>query len=177
MRLAPAVSSYSGAAVAPAAAAAGAVSNLNLTLSRFIYAEPPMKPLRTYIVEDSRLIRENLVATLEELLPLKVVGDAEDAPTAVAWLRDRSNECDLGIVDIFLKRGSGLEVLSAARAARQAMKLVVLTNYATGEVRRKCEDLGADRVFDKSNELENLMLYCESLAAAKADGPHSEPAP
>jgi hypothetical protein len=28
-----------------------------------------MQPLRTYIVEDSQVIRENLIATLEELVP------------------------------------------------------------------------------------------------------------
>ena len=42
-----------------------------------------MQPLRTYIVEDSPVIRENLIATLEELLPVQVVGTAEDEATAV----------------------------------------------------------------------------------------------
>ena len=37
-----------------------------------------MVNLKTYIVEDSPVIRENLIATLEEMVPLEVVGTAED---------------------------------------------------------------------------------------------------
>jgi DNA-binding NarL/FixJ family response regulator len=70
-----------------------------------------MAPLKTYLVEDSRIIRDNLIATLEELLPVTVVGSAEDESTAVQWLEHPEHEADLVIVDIFLKRGSGLGVL------------------------------------------------------------------
>lgn len=125
---------------------------------------PPVTPLRTFVVEDSAVVRDNLVAALEELLPVKVVGVAEDAAHAVSWMRDAANLCDLGIVDIFLKRGTGLEVLAAATATRRDMKWVVFTNFASTEMRKRCSQLGADRVFDKSNEIETLILYCESLA-------------
>jgi len=128
---------------------------------------PPMPPLKTYIVEDSPVIRENLIATLEELGPVQVVGTAEDEPTAVYWLTRPDNLFDLVIVDIFLKSGSGLGVLRAANALTQRHKLVVLSNYATPDMRRKCLDLGADRVFDKSNEIDALLLYCNRLAAGE----------
>ena len=65
------------------------------------------------------------------------------------------------IVDIFLKGGSGLGVLRAAQALPRAGDMVVLSNYATPDMRRKCLELGADRVFDKSNEIDALILYCE----------------
>ena len=74
----------------------------------------PAQPLKTYIVEDSRVIRENLIATLEELVPVEVVGTAEDEASAVRWLGDPANHADLLIVDIFLKTGTGLGVLRAA---------------------------------------------------------------
>lgn len=124
-----------------------------------------MANLRTYLVEDSAVIRENLVATLEELVPMEVVGFAEDEATAVQWLSDDANDCQLGIIDIFLKRGSGLGVLQALRNARGTLKLVVLSNYATPDMRRKCLELGADKVFDKSNDIDALVRYCERLAA------------
>jgi DNA-binding NarL/FixJ family response regulator len=124
-----------------------------------------MPTLKTYIVEDSAVIRENLVATLEELGPVHVVGMAEDEATAVQWLTRPGNRFDLVIVDIFLKGGSGLGVLRAASGLpHQQHKLVVLSNYATPDMRRKCLDLGADRVFDKSNEIDALVLYCDRLA-------------
>jgi len=128
---------------------------------------PPMPALKTYIVEDSQIIRENLIATLEELVPVEVVGTAEDESTAVQWLTLPSSHFDLVIVDIFLKGGSGLGVLRAANALPQKHQLVVLTNYATQDMRRKCLELGADRVFDKSNELDALITYCGRLAAGE----------
>ena len=127
-----------------------------------------MPSLKTYIVEDSPVIRENLVATLEELVPVEVVGTADDEATAVSWLSRPGNACDLVIVDIFLKSGSGLGVLEAAAALRPRRTLVVLSNYATADIRRKCLALGADRVFDKSREIEALIRYCTRLSSGEA---------
>lgn len=122
--------------------------------------------LSCFVVEDSAVIRQNLVATLEEMLELSVVGFAEDEASAVEWLR-AGHECELMIIDIFLRSGTGLEVLRQARALRPSARLVVLTNYATPEMRRRCIDLGADRVFDKSAELEDLLAYCEDLVSGR----------
>ena len=124
-----------------------------------------MTVLKTYIVEDSPVIRENLIATLEELVPVNVVGTAEEETAAVSWLTRDGAGCDLLIVDIFLKSGSGLGVLKAAQQLHRPMKTVVLSNYATTDMRRKCLELGADRVFDKSNEIDALIHYCTRLAA------------
>ena len=123
-------------------------------------------PLNTYIVEDSPVIRENLIATLEELVPVRVVGTAEDEATALRWLAQPGQLIDLVIVDIFLKSGSGLGVLRAAQELHPRYRLVVLSNFATPDMRRKCLALGADRVFDKSTEIDALVLYCERLAAS-----------
>ena len=38
--------------------------------------------------------------------------------------------------------------------------MVVLTNYATSDIRRRSMALGADAVFDKSSELDELFAYC-----------------
>lgn len=123
-----------------------------------------MSQLKTYIVEDSPVIRESLIATLEELVPVKVIGTAEDESTAVQWLTAPQNHVDLVIVDIFLKAGSGLGVLRSAHAVHAQRNLVVLSNYATPDMRRKCLELGADKVFDKSNEIDALITYCGRLA-------------
>ncbi|MBA3057859.1 MAG: response regulator [Gammaproteobacteria bacterium] len=128
-----------------------------------------MHQLKTYIVEDNPVIRESLIATLEELAPVKVVGTAVDEATAVEWLKQPGNQADLVIVDIFLKAGSGLGVLRAASGLAQRQRLVVLSNYATADIRRKCLELGADRVFDKSNEIDALIEYCVQLPALPND--------
>ncbi|OYV00440.1 MAG: hypothetical protein CFE45_09090 [Burkholderiales bacterium PBB5] len=121
------------------------------------------RPLSCFIVEDSPIIRHNLSATLEEMLPLQVVGTAEDELGAVQWMRSPGASCDLMVIDIFLKTGTGLEVLRLARQQLPQARLVVLTNYATPDMRRRCSQLGADQVFDKSAELEELLAYCGTL--------------
>jgi DNA-binding NarL/FixJ family response regulator len=126
-----------------------------------------MQRLKVYLVEDSKIIRENLIATLEELVPVEVVGSADDESAALQWLALPGIEVDLVIVDIFLKGGSGLGVLRAARSLAQRHNLVVLSNYATPDMRRKCLEMGADKVFDKSNEIDALIQYCEQLAAGE----------
>lgn len=127
-----------------------------------------MPPIKTYIVEDSPVIRENLIATLEELSPVQVVGTAADESTAVQWLARSGQGVDLVIVDLFLKGGSGLGVLRAAQTMSQRHLLVVLSNYVTPDMRRQCLALGADQVFDKSNDLDALILYCSRLAGGNA---------
>ena len=123
-----------------------------------------MADIKAFIVEDSPVIRENLAAALEELAPVHVVGSADDEPAAVSWLAAEGQACDLLIIDTFLKRGAGRGVLRAAGELHRPMSLVVLSNYATPDMRRKCMDLGADRVFDKSNEIDALLQYCVRLA-------------
>ena len=124
-----------------------------------------MSKLRTFIVEDSPVIRENLIATLEELVPLEVVGFAESERDALRWLHERGDDCDLCIVDLFLKQGSGFAVLRALQGEGRSARRVVLSNFVTPDVRSHCLQLDADRVFDKSNEIDALIGYCERLAA------------
>ncbi|MDC8785177.1 response regulator [Roseateles koreensis] len=126
-----------------------------------------MPKLKTYIVEDSPVIRENLIATLEELGPIEVVGTAEDEASAVQWMSVNAHRFDLAIVDVFLKHGSGIGVLKALSALPRNHIAVVSSNYATAEIRRKCLELGAARVFDKSNEIDDLLAYCCRLAAGE----------
>ena len=126
-----------------------------------------MPVIQAYIVEDSAVILDSLIAMLEEMVPVKVVGTADNEATAVAWLQDPDKACDLVIVDIFLKRGSGLGVLKALQGSTAERRVVVLSNYATADMRRTCTQLGADRVFDKSNEIDALVQYCEHFATGE----------
>jgi DNA-binding NarL/FixJ family response regulator len=123
-----------------------------------------MTHLNTFIVEDSAVIRENLVAALEDLAPIAVVGTAEDEAGAVQWLAQNGASCDLLIIDIFLKTGSGLGVLRTASQMNRRPLMVVLSNRATQDMRSECLRLGAVQVFDKSNEFDSLLTFCVRAA-------------
>ena len=124
--------------------------------------------LRTYVVEDSSVIRDNLTETLEENAPVDVVGSAEDEASAVAWLRDPGHACDVVIIDIFLRAGNGLGVLKSLGEIQRPARRVVLSNHATPEIRAKCAELGADKVFDKSNEIDEMLGYLNRLGDPSA---------
>lgn len=124
-----------------------------------------MEPLRCFLVEDNAVIRQNLIATLEEILTVEVIGTAEDEPSALRWLQSAQKPCDLVIIDLFLKHGSGFGVLSRVHELMPEAHPVVLSNYATPDIRRRCLALGAERVFDKSAELEDLLDHCGALGA------------
>lgn len=121
---------------------------------------------RAYLVEDSPVIRENLVGFLQDVADAEVVASASTEDEAVTWLRLHSEDWDLTIVDLFLKRGNGLGVIQACRNRAPHQKVVVLSNYATPDIRRRCAEFGVDAVFDKSNEIDALVDFC--LAQANA---------
>ncbi|HYP34657.1 MAG TPA: hypothetical protein VES00_22505, partial [Burkholderiaceae bacterium] len=63
-----------------------------------------MSNLLAFVVEDSPVIQENLIAALEEMAPVKVVGTAVDQASALTWLSDDAHRCDIAIIDIFLRQ-------------------------------------------------------------------------
>jgi DNA-binding NarL/FixJ family response regulator len=74
---------------------------------------------------------------------------------------------ELAVVDLALKQGTGLDVLRAFRH-HPGRVVVVLSNYATRQIRAECAMLGADGVFDKSTQLDAFFDFC----AARFPGHH-----
>ena len=118
-----------------------------------------MPKLRAFVVEDSPIILESLTTALQELADVAVVGSAGDQQGALTWMNSRTNGCDLVIIDIFLKSGSGLGVLAGISSFAPPPVRVVLTNYATPDMRARCQALGAEAVFDKSGEIDELLAW------------------
>ncbi|MDB5751093.1 MAG: putative response regulator, CheY [Ramlibacter sp.] len=114
---------------------------------------------RAYIVEDSPTIRDNLIETLQELAEVESLGTCETEHEGRRWFATH-HDWDLAIVDLFLREGSGLNVVEAIRQRRPGQRVVVLSNHATRDVRWRCAQLGADAVFDKSTEIDKLVDYC-----------------
>jgi DNA-binding NarL/FixJ family response regulator len=117
-------------------------------------------PLKAFVVEDNLSIRESLVEALAELADVVTIGVASDESGATAWLSDPANEWDIAIVDLTLEPGNGFNVLRACRNRRAGQKVVVLTATANPAVRRECEALGSDGVFDKAMETDALIEWC-----------------
>lgn len=121
----------------------------------------------TFLVEDNPVIRDNLIPTLEDLGNARVIGLAETETDALGWLRSHDGAWDLAVVDLFLKEGSGLGVLRGCHDRQPHQRVILLTNYATDDIRRQASALGADAVFDKSTEIMEMLDFFGRLPTSK----------
>ncbi|MES2508965.1 MAG: response regulator [Pseudomonadota bacterium] len=121
--------------------------------------------LSAFLVEDRDDIRDTLIDAMEEIAPLKFIGVAATELDARRWLSANDNTWDLVIVDLFLGLGTGFGVLKEVQSRSPRQKVVVLTSYGQKRVLDHCRELGADEIFDKSQDVEKLVEFCKKHAA------------
>jgi DNA-binding NarL/FixJ family response regulator len=117
--------------------------------------------LNTVFVEDRSTVRETLIPAMRAFGNPKVTATAETAEDALAAIA-KNPAWQVLVVDLFLRRGSGLEVVRAAMSRSDKQKVIVLSNYATAQIRDHCAGLRVDAVFDKSTGLDAFFEYCLS---------------
>ena len=129
-----------------------------------LHSEPPAAPaLRVVLVEDSAMLRGMLCEMLAELDRVSVVAEAEDEQGALAALE--AQRPDLAIIDLELRQGSGLGVLRQLQTQPERFgrpRAVVFSNYGHTPVRARCEQLGVERFFDKSFQLDELIDFVQA---------------
>ncbi|MDO9405345.1 MAG: response regulator [Polaromonas sp.] len=121
-----------------------------------------MTRLKTFLVEDCHTTRDHLADTLEEQAHARVIGWASTEANAIQWLAKNKTAWDLAVLDLFLAEGSGLNVLKSLEK-RPGQRVVVLSNYLTASVRQRCLAMGADGVFDKSTQLDELVCFAAEM--------------
>jgi DNA-binding NarL/FixJ family response regulator len=112
--------------------------------------------MNIFVVEDSSLLRERLVRTLKGITGVQVSGFADTAVEAIQLIQQLHP--DAIILDIRLRQGTGLQVLEAVKVQGKPPLVIVLTNFAYPQYRKKYVDAGADFFFDKSNEFDQVVL-------------------
>jgi DNA-binding NarL/FixJ family response regulator len=118
--------------------------------------------MRVFVVDDSVLLREQVVGLLSELVGIEIVGQAQypvEAFQAICMLKP-----DVVILDIHLIGGSGIDVLQRTKRLDPAPVVIMLTNSPTPPYRRKCMMAGADFFLDKSSEFANVKAIIQRLS-------------
>jgi DNA-binding NtrC family response regulator len=77
----------------------------------------------------------------------------------------RLNPVDLAILDIKLKKMSGIEVLAIMKEDRPALRAIMLTGYPTVETAREAISLGADEYCVKPIDRSELEEKVEKVLA------------
>jgi DNA-binding NarL/FixJ family response regulator len=129
--------------------------------------------MSVFLVEDRADIRDSLVEGMEELAPLRFVGQVDGEAAATQWFDANHGNWDLAIVDLFLAEGSGFGVLKVCRARQPWQKVVVFTSHSQKNILDHCRDLGADEVFHKSADVDKLVDYCRNHAQDLASIPRT----
>ncbi|MGC9336369.1 MAG: response regulator [Anaerolineae bacterium] len=120
-----------------------------------------MDKLKVFISDDSATIRERLVTMALDLPQVDVVGQAEDVPGSLAAIRQTRPHAV--ILDIRMPGGNGIKVLREVKKMTPAPQVIMLTNFAHPQYRKKCEEAGADFFFDKSTEFDKLPQALEQV--------------
>ncbi len=129
--------------------------------------------IRVFIVEDSTIFVQAIMNLIGEIEGIEVVGSAGDAGQAKEGIL-RLNP-DVVILDIQIAGGSGLDVLKdiKSRSCNAAIAIVYSSEAEPG-YRRACVKLGADFVFDKSQDYEALFEVLRSMGASARSGSGQE---
>lgn len=138
----------------------------------------PDHPLRVLIVDDEPLARLRLRRLLEAPggPPVTVVGEADDAITALAALA--AGPCDLVLLDIRLPGRDGLKLAEGLRQAPQPPAVVFVTAHAEHAVR--AFELEAVDYLTKPVRRDRLVIALARVlqrraAAAGAPPPDAQP--
>jgi DNA-binding NarL/FixJ family response regulator len=110
--------------------------------------------MMVFIADDSDPVRERLIALLSEIEGAEVLGEATNYDEAVEGIR--SLKPHVVILDIQMPGGSGIDVLKEIKQDSRPPVVLMLTNHASSQYRKKCMEWGADFFLDKSREFESL---------------------
>lgn len=119
--------------------------------------------MRIVIADDSVVVRQRLMRMLGEMNGVEVVGQADDVPMARNLVE--TLKPDVAILDIRMPTGSGADLVPDLKKLNPAPKVIMLTNYAYPENRKKCMDGGADFFFDKSTEFQKVVAVLKDMLA------------
>jgi DNA-binding NarL/FixJ family response regulator len=111
--------------------------------------------MKILLVDDSAPVRDSMKKLLSAIPHVEIIGEAENSCAALKLIKDLQPE--VVILDIFLKEGSGFDVLQKIKNRENSPIVIVLTNYAASPFRKKARQEGADFFFDKSTEFEKLV--------------------
>jgi DNA-binding NarL/FixJ family response regulator len=110
---------------------------------------------RVFLVDDHPLVREHLTALIQAQADLEVCGEAGDGPTALALIRQQ--EPDVAIVDISLKRSSGLELLRELKGFWPKLVVLVLSMHDELFYAERALQAGARGYITKEEATVNIL--------------------
>jgi DNA-binding NarL/FixJ family response regulator len=121
----------------------------------------PSSPITVAIVEDDAITRKILSAVVESDSGLQLLVSFDNVTSALAWLE--SNCADVVLVDLRLKDGLGIEVISACARYHPECDPVVLTSSSEDKDVAACIAAGARGYLLKEDGASQIVRAVQEL--------------
>jgi DNA-binding NarL/FixJ family response regulator len=129
------------------------------------------EPIRVLVVEDHHVVRQGLVALLNVVDGLHVVGEAADGAEAIAQFR--THRPAVTLIDLRLPKMSGVEVIQRIRTEAPQARFIVLTTYDGDEDIYRAMKAGARAYLLKGMTTEELVATIRAVDAGKSHIPQA----
>lgn len=123
--------------------------------------------LRVFLVEDSKDVRDFIVADIANIHGLQLIGYAETENDALSQLGEKA--CDVLILDIELKQGNGINLLRTISRydLLPDMLKIIFSNNISSMYRRIGAQFGVQFFFDKTTEFMQLRDLLQNISAGR----------
>jgi len=121
--------------------------------------------IRIFLVDDHPLVREWLTNLILQQPDLVVCGESEDAPHALQEIA--ATRPDVAIVDISLKRGSGIELIKNLKVSLPALAVIVLSMHDERLYAERALRAGARGYIMKSETAKKVITAIRHVLGGK----------
>ena len=115
----------------------------------------PSKKIRILLVDDHMVIRMGLMTAASDAADMEVIADVENGHDAIEAFR--KHRPDIVILDLRMAGMSGIDTLRALREEFKNVRVLVFSNYATGEEIFHAMKAGASGFVLKEMPLDRLL--------------------
>jgi DNA-binding NarL/FixJ family response regulator len=124
-------------------------------MTRLLDAQTPPSTVRILLVDDHPLIRDGLKSRLQTRSDWQVVGEADTTEDAIELIRELRP--DVVIVDLSLKRGSGLDLIKHVSGMADAPKVLVCSMHEETLYAQRVLQAGAMGFVHKQHASEQIV--------------------
>ncbi|MCX6953964.1 MAG: response regulator transcription factor [Verrucomicrobia bacterium] len=113
------------------------------------------KKIRILLVDDHMVIRMGLMTATTDAADMEVVADVENGQDALEAFRE--HHPDIVILDLRLPGMNGIEIIRLLREEFKQVRILIFSNYATGEEIFQAMKVGASGFVLKEMDLDRLL--------------------
>lgn len=122
-------------------------------------------PIRLLVVDDHHVVRQGLIALLNIMPEIEVIGEASDGLQAVEL--HRKLQPDITLMDLQLPRLGGVDAILKIRSESPAARFVVLTTFDGDEDIYRALQAGAKAYLLKGMTVEELLSTIQAVHSGK----------